>query len=886
MPRLKLTSLTTALLIALTACGTPTPSAPHSSTTPDNATLRTQTSPQPAPSRLRDSQGHSKVASFSTYYLAPDGVTLQRLARRDLSVVQPDITPEQMRTLQTTGYAVVYLSVGELGTTNTYYLNGVPTSGTAIYNAHVNDGWFVGKNGNFGAYLLDLRKPEVRQFVLDQADYLLDREFDGLFLDTVDDAEIFKFADAYTGSGDYVSGQITVYNSPQKPKPSYAAMRAAYVQTVKALRGVAGKALLVQNGGFDVLLDRFNGGAPNAGTQNYVDAVMHEVAVTKGNPPQNVPDTVWPKDPANYESWEDYFQRLLREGKAADEARDRAYRAERNQAAEEYFQAGGVVLQQDFGLSGNIRLQCASWKNGQAVRDRYSKDGWLSAIADASFNQLVEYTDKNDPAVRAEPACAGYNYRVQPDFALSFTPPVLGTVPGRNASTTFKVDAISNYSGSVTLGVGNLPSGIVVSLSQGSVQAGAATPVSVNAVVAASAQPGTYTLPIRASSQGHTMVYDLRLTVYPDRGESVFVSHAGIGNILAYDGSAGLQSSSLASRQTGKYTQIQPSGVAVDRQGRTVVAENPFIDPATGKSILLAPDGSEILGRLKVFSPFGLYPGGETATLSNVRHPTDVWFDGQDRLWVVENGYEDRCASAGCAARISRYDTFPTANSLPSFSIDFAPYRGSYGYPKKVALTAAGDIWVATAWGWLVRFDANGVKTGAYANAAIFGEINALRVSGNDLWVGGAKYAAPAIPGATTVAERSQVTSAVVRLNLNTLNGLSGDFSTAITKTITSGLYIPTGVDVDSAGNLWLTNSTGPEGAEDHFLTEEESFDRWNALHPDRPRALDNGRKWKSKDPGSLLRFPAASLNAASPAPDLNINLGARYPTGVAVKRP
>ena len=137
----------------------------------------------------------------------PDNATLTALGQKDFDIVQPDITADQLSAIQNISYGAVYLAIGELGNNNTYYEGGVAKTGQAIYDAHKNDSpkWFLGVNGNFGAYILNLTNPAVRAFVVQQADVLLDRGFDGLFLDTADDAEFFKNADE--AAGDFAAVQ-------------------------------------------------------------------------------------------------------------------------------------------------------------------------------------------------------------------------------------------------------------------------------------------------------------------------------------------------------------------------------------------------------------------------------------------------------------------------------------------------------------------------------------------------------------------------------------------------------------------------------------------------------------------------------------------------------
>ncbi|CAM3599061.1 hypothetical protein [Deinococcus frigens] len=576
-------------LVSLASCASG-PSSPIAQNRGETAILSSQSVTR-APSRLRYSDGSSKVASFATYYRVPDSATLTALGQKDFNIVQPDLTPDQLSAIQTISYGAVYLAIGELGNNNTYYENGVTKTGQTIYEAHKNDSvkWFLGVNGNFGAYILDLTNPAVRAFVAQQADALLDRGFDGLFLDTADDAEFFKNADAAGSTSQaYVEGAVSL----DAGRPTYSEMRRAYIKTIQELRGVAGNALLVQNGGFDLLLDRQNAGD---GTQGYVDAVMHEVAITKSNKPKPVngvaaDDAVWPFQSQNYETWEQYYERNQGTNpKQTDD--DRAFRANRDGLALEYFRAGGVVFQQDFGHPDNYEVQCASYNFARDLRAREHRDGWIAAYSDAAFNRVYDYADST-PQIRAIPGCETYDKVTAPDFTTTFSPPALNTGVGRSASATLNIAAVNGYTGKVNLSLGNLPAGVTATLSQTRVTPGPQTQVTLTLNVAASAAASTFIIPVRAQSQGESMRYDLRLKTWKTNGDSVFVAQAGLGKVLAFDSSASLTSNTAPARSLPNASVQQAWNVALDSAGNQYVVDNVASDNVTRHSASTAARAS------------------------------------------------------------------------------------------------------------------------------------------------------------------------------------------------------------------------------------------------------------------------------------------------------
>jgi hypothetical protein len=820
-PRLNNTMLKKSLLLGSLTLGAVSCTSQLSSPAPEgSAILSAQAvTAVKAPSRLRSSDGAARVLSYATYYQVPDAATLTRLSKRDISFVQPNISPDQMRALQTTGNAAAYLSIGELGTSNTYYVGGQAVSGQSIYNQRVGEGWFVGKNGNFGSYLLDLTKSAVRDFVVSQGQVLLSRSFDGLFLDTADDAEFFN--NGVTTQA-FTSGALTLYAG----RPTYPVMRRAYIDTIKALRVAMGSNLLIQNGGFDLLLDRQNSGD---GTQGYVDGVMHEVALTKSNKPASATDDLtWPADPANYESWETYYARIG----GAQAVQDRAYRANRDALALEYFRASGVVFQQDFAVPQNTALQCLSYTYARDLMTREHKDGWLAAYSDASFNKLFDYVDTS-AAVRAVPGCATYDKLTAPDYDITFAPPSLGVGAGRSAISTLKVTPVNGYTGTVALSLGTLPAGITGTLSAASVVPGANTTVNLTLNAGASLAAGTYIIPVKARSQRESMRYDLRLTVYRTTGDSVWVAQAGTGTVLAYDSSAALSTTSPAPRSMGNGALRQPYAVAVDASGNQYVAEN------------IGTPGNAGQGRVLRYGSFGLYVGGETATIGGLNYPTALALDAQNRLWVVQSGLNQYGTPEG-GARVSRFDIGATTESagfaLPS----------NLGFPSQVAAQGS-TLWVTTTYGFLLRYDVSAAPTlnGIYSMGSKLNAFGGLSVAGASLWLSGGY----GVTGSPTVSRAVRLNPAALPVG-NAAYGVDG--SAAITLTLNSGLYDPAGIGQDALGNVWIVNKTGAVGVS-------------NSSSPDH---------------GTLNRFTAASLSSASPAPDLSLDLGSRYPVGLAVSRP
>ncbi|MEK9765892.1 MAG: hypothetical protein VW274_05375, partial [Thalassolituus sp.] len=180
------------------------------------------------------------VNTYVTYY-QQDAERIAEMTELDLSIVQPVLTSDQIRSLQSRGKAVVYLSIGEIGLSNTYWYNGEQVLGQVIYDDH-ND-WFLDQNHNFDTNFADTRIEGWQDFIVEQAGILLDQGYDGLFLDTVDTVDV------------------------------YPATKPGMIELINLLRTTYPDSALVQNRGINIIPD----------TGNDVDALMFEVFNTYYN---------------------------------------------------------------------------------------------------------------------------------------------------------------------------------------------------------------------------------------------------------------------------------------------------------------------------------------------------------------------------------------------------------------------------------------------------------------------------------------------------------------------------------------------------------------------------------------------------------------------------
>ena len=174
------------------------------------------------------------VLTYATYY-GRDAQRIRELSGLDLAIVQPVLTMDQLRGLQTTTEVAAYLSIGEIGLSNTYRVDGEVVLGQVVYDEHKD--WFLGKNPFFDSWFADTRNRGWQDFVLEQAALLIEQGYDGVFMDTVDTVDVYP---------ETIAGMVELIERLDRAQPG---------------------AFLVQNRGMNVI--------PQTGAS--VDALMYEV---------------------------------------------------------------------------------------------------------------------------------------------------------------------------------------------------------------------------------------------------------------------------------------------------------------------------------------------------------------------------------------------------------------------------------------------------------------------------------------------------------------------------------------------------------------------------------------------------------------------------------
>lgn len=172
-----------------------------------------------------------QIKSIENYVVYYGQGRVDDLSRYDLAIIQPNtLTQDEIARLKQAGTLVVsYLSIGEVEPDRVWYSDG-----------RFDPVWELGTNENWGSRFVDANQPGWQNLMVALAGEIIDKGFDGIFLDTVDTVDLFP------------------------------ATRDGMITIIRLLRGAYPDALLVQNRGFSVIDEV----AP------YLDALMFEDLIT------------------------------------------------------------------------------------------------------------------------------------------------------------------------------------------------------------------------------------------------------------------------------------------------------------------------------------------------------------------------------------------------------------------------------------------------------------------------------------------------------------------------------------------------------------------------------------------------------------------------------
>jgi endo-alpha-1,4-polygalactosaminidase (GH114 family) len=163
-----------------------------------------------------------RIKSINTYVAyygsnAPNGI-VQKLGLSDLAIVQPDtLTQSYLHDTKIRPLVVAYLSVGEI------------TKHDPLFNTAKKKKWIFGKNESWDSYYVNVSIKEWQEVIRSRARELINRGYDGVFLDTVDTVDA-------------------------KAEPAVAKnLLPGMIELIHNLRKAFPNAVIVQNRGFSVI---------------------------------------------------------------------------------------------------------------------------------------------------------------------------------------------------------------------------------------------------------------------------------------------------------------------------------------------------------------------------------------------------------------------------------------------------------------------------------------------------------------------------------------------------------------------------------------------------------------------------------------------------------
>lgn len=208
------------------------------------ASLAAASASRPAPGRSNDApppraaSARERIKGITSYVVYYDGEKhlndlAARLARYDLAILDTHrLTKAEMEALRGGGKLLVsYLSVGEVNKED------------PLHQAAQEKGWIIGCNKDWGSSYINVSLPEWQEQMSRSADRILEKGYDGVFLDTVDTVDL-----------EGVSAELR------------AKLKQGMVGLIHRLRTDHPDMLIVQNRGLSVV----------SGTGGDIDAVMFE----------------------------------------------------------------------------------------------------------------------------------------------------------------------------------------------------------------------------------------------------------------------------------------------------------------------------------------------------------------------------------------------------------------------------------------------------------------------------------------------------------------------------------------------------------------------------------------------------------------------------------
>ena len=184
---------------------------------------------------------------------------VDEIRKFDLAVLDSDSHPDLAELKESDTLLIGYVSIGEVGDYRWYWndIKGKP--------------WILDKNPNWDSYMIDVRSDEWHTLLIERIiPKILAKGFDGIFLDTIDNAE---------------------YLQRYHPKKKYPMMEAAMVRLIKSIRKNFLSVYLIANRGF-AILDEIAGSIDAVVAESIFTTIDFEKNVTRRNKPREYEPTI------------------------------------------------------------------------------------------------------------------------------------------------------------------------------------------------------------------------------------------------------------------------------------------------------------------------------------------------------------------------------------------------------------------------------------------------------------------------------------------------------------------------------------------------------------------------------------------------------------------
>ncbi|MFQ5824479.1 MAG: endo alpha-1,4 polygalactosaminidase [bacterium] len=169
--------------------------------------------------KIRSNLESHKINNWVCIY--NDNAPVSTIRKFDLAILDADAHPDLTELKKSNTILIGYVSLGEVGEYRWYW------------NLIADKPWILDKNPNWNSRMIDVRTLEWHEWLIDKIiPKILEQGFDGIFLDTIDNAE---------------------YLEKYHPKIKYPGAQAGMITLIKAIRKRFPSIYIIANRGFSII---------------------------------------------------------------------------------------------------------------------------------------------------------------------------------------------------------------------------------------------------------------------------------------------------------------------------------------------------------------------------------------------------------------------------------------------------------------------------------------------------------------------------------------------------------------------------------------------------------------------------------------------------------